>query len=66
MFKAIIRTAALVALVLVLARFVPFVAEHEMALIIAAVALGLIGIIGRIFLLLLIAAAVVLLFHPFF
>ena len=59
MFKAIIRTVALVALV-------PFVAQHELALIVAAMALGLVGVIGRIFLLLLAAVAAVFLFHPFF
>lgn len=66
MIKAIMRTVVLVAVVLVAAQFVPLVAEHEWALLVAAVALGLIGVIGRIFLLLLAAAAVILLFHPFF
>ena len=66
MIKAIVRTVVLVVAVVVLANFVPLVAEHEWALLVAAVALGLIGVIGRIFLLLLAVAAVILLFHPFF
>ncbi len=66
MIKAIIRTALLVAAVLLLAPYVPFVAEHQQGFLIAAVALGLIGIIGRIFVLAIVVVAAVFFFHPFF
>jgi hypothetical protein len=66
MIKALIRTVLLVAAVLVLSRFSPWVAAHETALLVAAVALGLFGIIARIFLVLLLLGAVLLFFHPFF
>ncbi len=66
MIKAIIRTVLLVAAVLLLAPYVPFVAEHQQGLLIAAVALGLIGIIGRIFVLAIVVVAAVFFFHPFF
>ena len=66
MFKALIRTALLVVAILVLSRFVPFVADHEAALLVAAVALGLFGIIARVLMILLFIGAAVLFFHPFF
>ena len=66
MIKALIRSALLVAAILVVSRFVPWVAEHEVALLIAAVALGLFGIIARIIIILLLIGAVVFFFHPFF
>ena len=64
--KAIIRTVLLVAAILVLSQFIPLLAAHEGAALVAAVALGLFGVIARIFLALLLIVAVVLLFHPFF
>lgn len=66
MIKAIIRTALLVAAVLLLAPRVPFVAEHQQALLVAAVAVGLIGAITRVVILVLVAVAVLFFFHPFF
>lgn len=66
MSKALVRTALLVAAVLLLAPVIPFVADHEAAFLIAAVALGLVGVIGRLFIALIIGVAVLVLFHPFF
>ena len=66
MIKALVRTVLLVAAVFLFAPVVPFVAAHKVALLIAAVALGLIGVIGRIFVALLIVVALIFLFRPFF
>lgn len=66
MIKALVRTVVLVAAVLLLSPVVPFVAQHEAAFLIAAVAIGLIGVIGRLFIGLLIVVALIVLFHPFF
>lgn len=66
MIKALIRTAMLVVAVLVLSRFIPLLAEHEQAALIAVVAIGLIGIITRVLVVVLILAALVMFFHPFF
>lgn len=66
MLKAIIKTGVLVVLILVLAQFVPLVAQYEPILLLGALAFGLIGVVGRIFIWLLLAAAVVLLAQTFF
>ena len=66
MIKALIRTVLLIAAVLVLAPLVPFVGQHEAAFLIAAAAVGLIGVIGRLFIALLVVVALIVLFHPFF
>ena len=65
MIKALVRTVLLVVFVLVLAQFVPFVAQHEYALVAVAVALGLIGVITRVLVIMLLIAAVALFFFHF-
>lgn len=66
MIKAIIRTALLVGAVLVGALFIPFIAAHQQALLIGAVAIGLIGVITRLVLILLLIAALVMFVYPLF
>lgn len=65
MIHALVRTIILVAAVLLLARFVPFVAAHEQALLIAAVAIGLVSILTRSLIVLFVLAAAALLFYFF-
>ena len=65
MIKAVVRTALLVGTVLLLSQFVPFVAAHEQALLIAAIAIGLIGIITRVILILFFSRCTLRVFPPF-
>ncbi|OGC87521.1 hypothetical protein A3D70_00210 [Candidatus Adlerbacteria bacterium RIFCSPHIGHO2_02_FULL_54_18] len=59
MIKSVIKTLLLVVTVLLLAQFVPLVAQYQTILIIAALAYGLFGFITRSLLILFIIAAAV-------
>lgn len=64
MIKALIRAAIAIAVILVLAQYVPFIAEHQNGLLLAAVALSFIGVIAKFFIILILfVAGAIFFFH---